>query len=126
MLQGRKPSRPSSTRKASKQPTFVAFIDFETAFPRTFKPLVWVRLAEAGVTGKLWHATRALYVDVKSRVDHPEIPKDVFFDIPQGLREGSKLSPLLFNLAVNDMHDVLTAPRLSGGPPVGVTLARHR
>jgi hypothetical protein len=37
-------------------------------------------------------------------VAHPDIPPDDFFDIPQGLREGSKLSPLLFNLAVNDME----------------------
>jgi hypothetical protein len=88
----------------------VAFIDFETAFPTTFKPLVWVWLAQAGIKGPLWEVTRQLYSDVKSRVAHPEIPPDEFFEIPQGLREGSKLSPLLFNLAVNDMENELLRP----------------
>jgi hypothetical protein len=44
-------------RKARQLNTFVAFIDFETAFPSTFKPLVWNRLAEAGVQGHLWRVT---------------------------------------------------------------------
>lgn len=109
-------------RKAANRHTYAAFIDFETAFPRTFKPLVWCRLAEAGVQGRLWHATRSLYGEVKSRVDHPEIPEDEFFDIPQGLREGSKLSPLLFNLAVNDMSEVLTAARATPLRRVGAHL----
>ncbi len=107
-------------RRAANVPTYVAFIDFETAFPTTFKPLVWVRLAEAGVQGHLWEVTRQLYSDVKSRVAHPEIPPDEFFEIPQGLREGSKLSPLLFNIAVNDMESKLLSPYTSGRGEPGV------
>jgi hypothetical protein len=84
--------------------SYVAFIDFRTDFPSTFKPLVWTRLGEAGVRGHLWRVTKQLYSHSKSRVAHPEIPPGEFFNIPQGLREGSKLSPLLFNLAVNDME----------------------
>jgi hypothetical protein len=59
---------------------------------------------------------------VKSRVAHPEIPPEEFFDIPQGLREGSKLSPLLFNIAVNDMESELLRPCAlgRGGPGVWV------
>jgi hypothetical protein len=72
-------------RKARQLNTFVAFIDFETAFPSTFKPLVWNRLAEAGVQGHLWRVTRELYANVRSRVDHPAIPPSEFFHIPEGL-----------------------------------------
>lgn len=75
-----------------------------------FKPLVWVRLAEARVTGHTWAVTRQLYSNVQSRVTHPDIPPDDFFDIPQGLREGSKLSPLLFNIAVKDMESIILRP----------------
>ncbi len=51
---------------------------------------------------------------------HPKIPPTSFFDIPQGLREGSKLSPLLFNLAVNDMEAQLTGQH----PPTGILVKR--
>jgi hypothetical protein len=91
-------------RKQKKQQTYVAFVDFETAFPTLFKPVVWTSLHDMGVQGKLWKNTRHLYADVKSHVLHPYLPDDAYFAIPQGLREGSKLSPLLFNIAVNDMQ----------------------
>lgn len=51
---------------------------------------------------------------------HPEIPPDDFFHILQGLREGSKLSPLLFNLDVDDMNKVLTAPQPGTHTNLGV------
>ncbi len=41
-------------------------------------------------------------------MDHPAILPSEFFHIPEGLREGSKLPPLLFNLAVNDVSQVVT------------------
>jgi hypothetical protein len=91
-------------RQARSQPTYVAFVDFETAFPTIFKPVVWTSLHGMGVQGKLWRNTRHLYANVKSHVLHPHLPEDAYFAIPQGLREGSKLSPLLFNIAVNDMQ----------------------
>jgi hypothetical protein len=90
-------------------------INFRTAFQTTFKPLVWTLLADAGVQGHLWRVIRQLYSDSRSRVAHPKIPPSAFFDIPQGLLEGSKLSPLLFNLAVNDMELQLVGQHPSSG-----------
>jgi hypothetical protein len=80
--------------QSKKQPSYVAFVNFETAFPTTFKPVVWKNLHQHGISGHLWRNTSNLYASVKGRAQ---------FDIPQGLREGSKLSSLLFNSAVNDM-----------------------
>jgi hypothetical protein len=108
-------------RQQQNLPTYVAFFDFKTAFPSTFKPLVWVRLAQAGITGRLWRVTRQLFQNVSSRVLHPLIPEDEYFSIPEGLREGSKLSPLLFNIAVNDMSDFFHSPPAPFAPhPLGV------
>jgi hypothetical protein len=109
-------------RQAKKQPSYVAFVDFETAFPTTFKPVVWKNLHQHGIRGPLWRNTRNLYANVKGRVLHPLIPDDEFFDIPQGLREGSKLSPLLFNLAVNDMRAHF---RWHPQGPLGVTMTTN-
>ena len=98
-------------RKAKRRPSYVAFVDFETAFPSTFKPVVWTCMFDLGIQKKLWINTRSLYSNMKSRVLHPLIPTDEFFDIPQGLREGSKLLPLLFNLAVNHMREYFRRPQ---------------
>ena len=105
-----------SARLASGSPTFICFVDFQTAFPSIFKPLVWVRLFGAGVTGRLWRVLRSLYQNVKSTVLHPLIPLSSFFPIPQGLREGSKVSPILFNVAVNDMYDFFRLLVWEGSP----------
>jgi hypothetical protein len=65
-----------------------------------------------GVHWKLWRNTRHLYADVRSHVLHPYLPEDAYFAISQGLREGSKLSPLLFNIAVNDMQTYFESHQL--------------
>ncbi len=106
-------------RKAKKQPSYVAFVDFETAFPSTFKPVVWTCMFDLGIQNCLWTNTRNLYASIRSWVLHPLIPEDKFFEIPQGLREGSKLSPLLFNLAVNDMREYF---KTTSHGPLGVTM----
>jgi hypothetical protein len=106
-------------RKRAGLTSCVAFVDFETAFPTIFKPVVWTTLHTLGVHGKLWHNTLFLFQNVQSHVLHPLIDPNDFFDIPQGLREGSKLSPMLFNIAVNDMQ---ASFRDRPAGPLGVSL----
>ena len=62
-----------------------------------------------GITGRLWRNIRALYSKMRSRVIHPGIPADDYFDIEIGVREGSVLSPILFLVAVDDMREYLAA-----------------
>ena len=92
--------------------TYVAFVDIKTAFPASFRELVWVKLWHAGVRGKLWRTTRNLFNKAKSRVLHPYIPADEFYEVHQGLREGSKLSPILFNVLVNSLEEELREANL--------------
>ena len=44
---------------------------------------------------------------MRSRVIHPGIPNDDFFNIEIGVREGSVLNPILFLVAVDDMREYL-------------------
>jgi len=120
-------------RKAQGVPTYVAFLDFKTAFPLTYQPLVQNQLWAAGIRGPLWRICRELYGSAKSRVIHPLVEEEDFIDVEQGLREGSKLSPLLFEVAINDFpeyiqcgegNDVHLGPPLlpSNGAYVGAPL----
>ena len=87
--------------------TFVLFIDFQTAFPLANKELVWSRLAEAGVRGRLWRVMWELYADVNSAIMHADVAEWHIILIPQGLRQGAKPAPVLFSLKINDLSDYL-------------------
>jgi hypothetical protein len=105
-------------RNEEGKTTYVAFVDIKTAFPATFLELTWVKLWKAGVRGRLWRSIRRLFSQAKSRVLHPHVDKDDFFEVPQGLREGSKLSPVLFNVLVNSLEEDLKKAGL------GATISR--
>ena len=89
------------------RPTYVAFIDFKTAFPNTCRPALWAQLYQAGITNKMWRNIQALYTNTKGRVLHPLIKETDTYNINIGLLEGSKLSPILYAFLVNSLLERL-------------------
>ena len=81
--------------------TFAAFIDFKKAYDFVDRNILWNRLLETGIKGKLFSAIRSLYNSVKSCVRINGL-KTGGFDVNIGLRQGCNLSPILFNLFIND------------------------
>ena len=77
-------------------PTYVAFIDFATAFTSTCRPAVWHILHDKGVRGRIWRNLQRLYDTPKGRVIHPLIDETDHFNFHTGLMEGSCLSPTLY------------------------------
>ena len=90
------------TRKKVKKSTFCAFIDFKKAYDTIDRNLLWKRLSDIGVSGKMFSALKSLYVSVRSCVRVNSFNTD-WFDVHCGLRQGCILSPLLFNLFINDL-----------------------
>ncbi|XP_060597913.1 uncharacterized protein LOC132751716 [Ruditapes philippinarum] len=90
------------TRKKRKQSTFAAFIDFKKAYDYINRDLLWKKLYDIGIKGKMLGAVQSLYDSVYSCVrinsKHTE-----WFTVKSGLRQGCILSPLLFNLYINDL-----------------------
>ena len=103
----------TSTAKAryahSGKGTYVCFIDFTLAYPSTDHNVIFTKMRDKGITGRLWANIRHLYRNMQSRVMHPDISQDDFFKIVSGVREGSVLSPILFIIAVDDMLEYLKA-----------------
>ena len=56
------------TRQKKRLPTFCAFIDFKKAFDLVDRNLLWKRLNETGVKGKMLNALKSLYTSVVSCV----------------------------------------------------------
>ena len=90
------------TRKQLKKSTFCAFIDFKKAYDTINYAME--RLTDIGISGKMFQAVKSLkgYTSVKSCVRLSFYRTD-WFDVNFGLHQGCVLSPLLFNLCINDL-----------------------
>ena len=91
------------TRKKLKKSTFCAFIDSKNAYDTIYMPMLWKRLTDIGISGKMFQAVKSLYTSVKSCV-RVNSYRTEWFDVNCGLRQGGVLSPLLFNLFINDIN----------------------
>ena len=90
------------TRKKDKKSTFCAFIDFKKAYDSINHTKLWRRLDNIGLAGKLFRAVKSLYSSVSFCIRLNYLHTD-WFEVNSGLRQGCILSPLLFNLYINDL-----------------------
>jgi len=96
------------TRLRFKQSTFAAFIDFSKAYDLINRVKLWERLKTSSVSGNLMKAIKSLYASVSSSVRVNSHQTD-WFEVNCGLRQGCILSPVLFNLYINDLALYLKA-----------------
>ena len=82
--------------------TFCAFIDFRKAYDSISRTKLWRRLSDIGVGRKLFRSIQSLYSSVTSCVRVNRLHTD-WFDVNCGLRQGCIVSPVLFNLYINDL-----------------------
>jgi len=89
------------------KPTYVAFIDYTTAYPSAHRDSLSSALLKNDIRGNMWHHLRARFDKIKLRVLHPGISTRHTVDILRGLPEWSRLSPTLFGIFVADLvHEV--------------------
>ena len=93
-------------RKKLKKSTFVGFVDFKKAYDSIDRSLLWSKLTMMGVKGKLLDSLRSIYEQVKYCVKVNGYKTD-WFDVSVGLKQGCLLSPMLFNLFIDDLAKVL-------------------
>ena len=90
------------TKKLKRQSTFAAFIDFTKAYDSINRDLLFRKLSDMGITGRIHKAITSLYDNVKCCVRINGL-KTGYFEVSCGLKQGCTLSTLLFNLYVNDL-----------------------
>lgn len=86
-------------RHEYRQPSIVCFIDFSAAFDSVDRPALLEVLASKGVSPKMCNMIRCLYHRTTSKVRVYNTLSNPF-TISTGVRQGSILSPILFNFVV--------------------------
>ena len=99
------------TRKLQQKSTFVCFVDFRKAYNTINRRLLWLKLKEIGINGKIFKSLQAIYENIKCSVRINGHYTD-WFDVDTGLKQGYLLSPLVFNLHINDLIIALEAAGL--------------
>ncbi len=103
-------------RKLSRKHTFVTFVDFSKAYDRINRPFLWQKLSAMGLSEKMVSALQVLYSEVECCVKINGFNSD-WFSVNTGLKQGCLVSPVLFNLYINDLVDVIN--RTNKGVEIG-------
>ena len=105
------------SRIKKKQNTFAAFIDFRKAYDSISRDLLWKKLATCGinVNGRFFKALQGIYDNVQCSVKVNGHLSD-WFQVTTGLKQGCLLSPIIFNMYINDL--VSNIKELCTGIPI--------
>ena len=91
-------------RKFQNKFTYVAFLDLKKAYDSVPIYNILTKLFHFGIRGKSFDFLSNLYLSSKARARFLDMLSDEF-DINRGVRQGCPLSPILFNLFINDVLD---------------------
>ena len=95
----------SKVVKAEKKKLFSAFIGFEKAYDRINRNLLLLKLQRLCISGLFYRNIKSMYKSVSYLV---KVAKGHLDPIGSslGLKQGGVLSPLLFNVFIDDMKDI--------------------
>ena len=109
-----------------KKKLYSCFVDFRKAFDSVGHNALFHKLELLGINGNLLNLIKSIYCKTKCAVKVGDKITN-FFSYKKGVRQGCPLSPLLFNLFVNDIFKLIDentkqAPELEMDSPINVLM----
>ena len=89
-----------------KKKLHACFIDFKKAFDSVWHEGLFYKVEKCGISGNFLDLIRDLYKKTNCAIKIGESITD-FFDYAKGVRQGCPLSPILFNIYVNDIFELM-------------------
>ena len=90
----------------TKGKLYACFIDFRKAFDCVWREALFYKLLKLGIDGNFYQIIKSMYTSTTAKVKLANGVSDVFSP-NMGIKQGDCLSPLLFNLFINDISDHL-------------------
>ena len=87
----------------NRKQIFAAFIDFEKAFDTVWRDALLYKLLKAGISSRMLNMIKSMYEETYYSVNCKD-GLTTFFKSISGVRQGYNLSPILFNLFINDIE----------------------
>jgi len=84
-------------------PTYIAFIDFKKAFDSVDRDKLWTIMLSKGIPAHLITIIQSVYMENIIRVNAGNGISEDSIVITQGVRQGCPLSPVLFNLYLDEV-----------------------
>ena len=93
-------------RKLANLDTYACFVDFKKAFDSVPREILWRKRIKIGIREELLKSLKALYTNLYSSVKVND-RQSLAFKVGRGVKQGCTLSPILFNIFINDLIEYL-------------------
>ena len=85
-------------------PTYIAFIDFKKGFDSVGRDKLWTIMSSKGILTHLITIIQKIYMENIIRINAGDGVSDYIRVITQGVRQGCPLSPVLFNIYLDEVN----------------------
>ncbi|KAK3082441.1 hypothetical protein FSP39_009605 [Pinctada imbricata] len=92
--------------KFENKKLYLGFVDFKKAYDTVWRDGLMYKLNKNGINGKIFNVIKDMYSKSETCIKVDGKRTDFFKD-NVGVKQGEVLSPLLFNIYINDVVDVL-------------------
>ena len=86
---------------------YACYTDMNKAFDTIWHDALFLKLQKADISDKIYNLIKSMYSNSRSRVKCKHVLSNSI-TISQGVYQGSVLSPLLFNIFINDIGDAMS------------------